>query len=469
MNLFRTKSVADEVAKSGLRKVLGPVDLTLMGIGCIIGAGIFVLTGQSAALYAGPAIVLSFVLSGVACACAGLAYAELASTIGGCGSAYGYGYATLGELIGWIIGWDLILEYGAAASTVAVGWSGYMNNFLATLGISLPASLQNAPGSGGSINLMAVVIILLLTVLLALGAKVSARFNGVMVGIKLLVLLLFIVVAIPHVVPANWHPFIPAAGTNTMGDPAFGLGGIGAGAATIFFAYIGFDSVSTAAEETANPQRNVPIGIIASLVICTALYMVVSLLLTGLVPYQSLNTSAPVSDALLRIGMPGVARVTSIGAIAGLTTVMLVLFFGLTRIFFAMSRDGLLPAVFSTVNERTGTPVRVIVVSGLIMAILAGFVPLSKLTNLVNLGTLGAFVVVCAGVIWLRYNRPELHRPFRTPWFPVIPIAGILFCCYLIYKLPVATWIAFSIWLALGMVIYFGYSYRNSGLAKQGA
>lgn len=469
MNLFRTKSVADDAAKSGLRKVLGPVDLTLMGIGCIIGAGIFVLTGQTAALHAGPAVVLSFVLSGFACACAGLAYAELASTIGGCGSAYGYGYATLGELIGWIIGWDLVLEYGAAASSVAVGWAGYMNNALIALGITLPSSVLSAPGAGGSVNLLAMLIILALTVLLALGAKVSARFNGVMVGVKLVVLLVFIVVAIPHVNPANWHPFIPAPGVNAMGNPAYGWGGIADGAAIIFFAYIGFDSVSTATEETANPQRNVPIGIIASLVICTALYMVVSLLITGLAPYQTLNSAAPVSDALRAIGMTNMAGIIAVGAIAGLTTVILVLFFGLTRIFFAMSRDGLLPQVFSSVSQRTGTPVRVIVISGLIMATLAGFVPLDKLTNLVNLGTLGAFVVVCAGVIWLRKNRPDLHRPFSTPWFPLIPLAGILACCYLIYRLPIATWIAFSIWLAVGMVIYFGYSYRNSGLAKQGA
>lgn len=466
MNLFRTKPVEADPAKSGLRKVLGPIDLTLMGIGCIIGAGIFVLTGQSAALYAGPAIVLSFVLSGIACACAGLSYAELASTIGGCGSAYGYGYATLGELIGWIIGWDLILEYGAAASSVAVGWAGYANNGLLFLGIHLPASLLNAPDSGGSVNLLAMLIILVLTVLLAIGAKVSARFNGIMVGVKLAVLLLFIAVAIPHVNPANWHPFIPNPGVNAMGNPAYGWGGISTGAAVIFFAYIGFDSVSTAAEETANPQRNVPIGIIASLVICTALYMVVSLLITGLAPYQTLNTAAPVSDALRAIGLNWMAGLTAIGAIAGLTTVILVLFFGLTRIFFAMSRDGLLPGTFAAVNKTTGTPVRVIVISGLIMAALAGFVPLSKLTNLVNLGTLGAFVVVCAGVIWLRYNKPELHRPFRTPWFPFIPMLGILFCSYLIYSLPAATWIAFGIWLGAGMLIYFAYSYRNSALAK---
>lgn len=467
MNLFRTKSVVDEGEKSGLRKVLGPIDLTLMGIGCIIGAGIFVLTGQAAALHAGPAIVLSFVVAGIACAFAALSYAELASTIGGCGSAYGYGYATLGEIVGWIIGWDLILEYGIGVSTVAVGWGGYANNALTAMGVHLPAAITAAPGAGGVINVPAIVIVGIVTVLLSVGTKLSARFNGVMVAIKLIVLLIFIGVAIAYLKPELWHPFIPARGLNPLHQQAYGWMGIMTGAATIFFAYIGFDSVSTAAEETRNPQRNVPIGIIGSLVVCTLLYIAVSGLLTGIVPYTDLNTASPVSDALIRIGLKSTAVIVAVGAIAGLTTVCLVLFFGMTRIFLAMSRDGLLPGVFSAVNHRTGTPVRIIVASGILMAVIAGFFPIDVLAKLVNMGTLGAFTVVCAGVIWLRYTRPDLHRPFKTPLSPLFPALGVIFCVALMLSLPLLTWIAFVIWLIIGLFVYGFYGYRNSALARQ--
>jgi len=466
MNLFRIKPVVDEGEKSGLRKVLGPIDLTLMGIGCIVGAGIFVLTGQAAALHAGPAIVLSFVVAGIACAFAALSYAEMASTIGGCGSAYGYGYATLGEIVGWIIGWDLILEYGFGVSTVAVGWAGYVNNALTAMGIHMPAALTAAPGAGGVVNILAILIVAIVTILLCLGTKIGARFNGVMVGIKLAVLLIFIAVAIFYVKPELWHPFIPARGVNAQGHAAYGWAGIMTGAATIFFAYIGFDSVSTAAEETRNPQRNVPIGILASLVICTLLYIVVSGLLTGIVPYTDLNTASPVSDALIRIGLKGMAGITAVGAIAGLTTVILVLFFGLTRIFLAMSRDGLLPPIFAAVNKKTGTPVRIIIISGVIMAIVAGLTPIDKLANLVNIGTLAAFTVVCAGVIWLRYKRPDLHRPFRTPFSPLFPALGVICCIALMVFLPAITWIVFLVWLIIGLVLYGFYGYRNSMLAK---
>lgn len=476
MNLFRTKPVVDEGEKSGLRKVLGPIDLTLMGIGCIIGAGIFVLTGQAAALHAGPAIVLSFVIAGIACAFSALSYAELASTIGGCGSAYGYGYATLGEIVGWVIGWDLILEYGIGVSTVAVGWGGYMSNALAAVGINIPFALSNAigvvdpanPALHGIVNIPAILIVALVTTLLCIGTKLSARFNGVMVGIKLLVLLLFIAVAIFYIKPELWHPFIPPVGKNPVGNEAYGWSGVITGAATIFFAYIGFDSVSTAAEETRNPQRNVPIGIISSLVICTALYIAVSGLLTGIVPFTALNTPSPVSDALIKIGLKSMAGVTAVGAIAGLTTVILVLFFGLTRIFLAMSRDGLLPAVFSAVNSRTGTPVRIIIASGVLMALIAGFFPIDVLAKLVNMGTLGAFTVVCLGVIWLRYARPDLPRPFKTPLNPLFPALGAGSCLMLMLFLPALTWIAFGIWLIIGLVVYTIYGYRNSALAKAG-
>ncbi len=472
MDLFRTKAIDQNESRSGLRQVLGPIDLTLMGIGCIIGAGIFVLTGQAAALHAGPAIVLSFVLAGTACAFAALSYAELASTIGGCGSAYGYGYATLGEIIGWIIGWDLILEYGIGVSTVAVGWGGYMSNALTAVGIHIPFQYSNAvgvvdpsnPAVHGIVNIPAIAIVAAVTALLCIGTKLSARFNGVMVGVKLVVLLLFVAVASFFIKPELWHPFIPPAGKNPLGHDAYGWGGVLTGAATIFFAYIGFDSVSTAAEETKNPQRNVPIGIISSLIICTVLYIVVSGVLTGIVPYTDLNTASPVSDALIRIGQKSMAGITAVGALAGLTTVILVLFFGLTRIFLAMSRDGLLPKAFATVNPKTGTPVRVIVASGTLMALIAGFFNIDVLAKLVNMGTLGAFTVVCAGVIWLRYSHPHLHRPFKTPFAPLFPALGVFFCVLLMLNLPLLTWEAFAIWLVIGLVVYFSYSYKNSEL-----
>lgn len=469
MNLFRTKPVVDS-EKSGLRKVLGPIDLTLMGIGCIIGAGIFVLTGQAAALHAGPAIVLSFVAAGIACAFSALSYAELASTIGGCGSAYGYGYATLGEIVGWIIGWDLILEYGFGVSTVAVGWSGYMNNALTAMGIHLPAAITAAPGAGGSVNVLAIFIVAVVTVLLCIGTKLSARFNGVMVAIKIIVLLIFIGVAVFYIKPELWHPFIPDRVDHALNNPnngaAYGWRGIMTGAATVFFAYIGFDSVSTATEETRNPQRNVPIGIIASLVVCTLLYIVVSGLLTGIVPYQSLNTPSPISDALIQLGVRWMSVIVAVGAIAGLTTVCLVLFFGLTRIFLAMSRDGLLPPVFASVNKTTGTPIRIIVLSGTLMALVAGFTPIDKLANLVNIGTLAAFTVVCAGVIWLRYKHPEMPRPFKTPLTPLFPAIGVFCCVALMLFLPQLTWVVFAVWLVVGLMVYGLYGYRNSALAK---
>lgn len=470
MNLFRTKPIETDLTKdTGLKRVLGPVHLTLMGIGAIIGTGIFVLTGIGAAEYAGPALVLSFVVAGFACTCAALSYAELAASIGGSGSAYGYGYAGLGEFPAWIIGWMLILEYTIAICAVSVGWSGYVHNALQSVGLGLPPELLASPFNSvnpGIINLPATLVILSLGALLLSGAKMSAMFNAIMVAVKVGVILLFIGVAAFNVDPSNWVPFIPEPHPNSEGNMAFGWGGIFAGAAIIFFAYIGFDAVSTAAEETANPQRDMPIGILASLGICTVLYMVVSLLLTGVMPYEQLNTPSPVSDALLHVGINWAAGVVALGAIAGLTTVMLVLFYALTRIMFAVSRDGLLPPFFAHISPRTRTPARATVVMGIIMALIGGLIPLGDLAELTNMGTLGAFTVVCAGVIVLRKTKPDLPRPFMAPlgWF--FPVFGVLSCLLLMANLQATTWVAFVIWNGIGLMIYFGYSYRHSVLGE---
>lgn len=459
MSLLRTKPInADLYCDTGLKRCLGPWDLTLLGIGAIIGAGIFVLTGIAAATYAGPGIVLSFVVAGLACAFSALSYAELAACIGGCGSAYGYAYAGLGEIVAWIIGWDLILEYGVAVAAVAIGWSGYFGNALAALGVHLPELLLKTPIEGGLINLPAAAIVLTLAILLAIGVHQSARFNAVMVLIKLTAIGIFIAVAVFNVNPANWTPFLP-----------FGWNGVMHGAALIFFAYIGFDAVSTAAEEAIDPPRDLPIGIIASLVVCTLIYMLVAGLLTGIASYTTLNVSSPVADALLRLGHNTAAGFIAAGAIAGLTTVMLVLYYGLTRIFLAMSRDGLLPPVFSAINPRTRTPIRVILASGAVMAAIAGFTPIGEVAELVNIGTLAAFVLVCAGVIVLRITRPELPRPFKTPFSPLVPLLGIAFCVYLMSNLPLVTWLRFAIWMAIGLIVYFGYSRRRSVLARDAA
>ena len=457
MSLFRTKPInADAYCDTGLKRCLSAMDLTLLGIGAIIGAGIFVLTGIAAAKSAGPAIVLSYVVSGFACAFAALAYAELAASVGGCGSAYGYAYAGLGEIIAWIIGWDLILEYGVATAAVAIGWAGYVNNALTAMGMPLPMALLKSPVEGGFVNLPALLIVLTLAVLLSIGVRQSARFNAVMVLVKLLAITTFVAVAAFHVQPANWQPFMP-----------FGWEGVMGGAALIFFAYIGFDAVSTAAEEAVNPQRDLPIGILVSLAVCTVIYVVVAGLLTGIVPYYTLNVASPVADSLLRIGFPWAAAFIAAGAIAGLTTVMLVLYYGLTRVFLAMSRDGMLPPVFSAINKSTHTPVRVIMASGVLIAAIAGLTPIGEVAELVNIGTLAAFVLVCAGVIHLRYTRPDLKRPFRTPFGSVTPLLGIVFCLYLMFSLPPVTWMRFGIWLVLGAVIYFTYSRSHSSLNRR--
>ncbi len=454
LNLLRTKAVTTQ-QNSPLKRCLTSVDLTLLGVGAIIGAGVFVLTGIAAATKAGPAIILCYLLAGMACAFAALSYAELATAIGGCGSAYGYAYAGFGELIAWIIGWDLLLEYSVACSAVAIGWSAYVNNSLTALGLPLPFSLMHPPAEGGIIDLPAALIIVLLTALLAIGISYSTRINKIMVFIKLAAIALFIGIALRHVnIAVNWHPFLP-----------FGWPGIASGAAVIFFAYIGFDAVSTAAEEAINPQRDLPRGILASLAICTLVYMLVAGLLTAIAHYSTLNVSSPVSQVLLNLGYRWAGAIIALGAIAGLTTVILVMFYGLTRIMFAMSRDGLLPPVFSQVHTKTQTPIRVIIISGAIMALIAGFVPMEHVAELVNIGTLAAFCIVCAGVAVMRYTHPNLPRPFKTPLSPLLPILGILTCIYLMAHLSRLTWTGFTVWTLIGLVLYFSYSRRHSKLA----
>ena len=456
MSLFRTKAIGDCNADTGLRRALGALDLTFLGIGAIIGAGIFVLTGIAAATKAGPAIVLSYCVAGGVCALAALSYAELAAAVGGAGSAYGYAYAGLGEIVAWIIGWALMLEYGIAVSAVAIGWSGYFANGMQAIGLPIPFEYANAPYLGGIINLPAIGIILLLAALLCQGVSASKWVNTTAVLIKLAVVVLFIFVAFGHVNTQNWEPFMP-----------YGFGGVMGGAALIFFAYIGFDAVSTAAEEARNPQRDLPIGIIASLVVCTILYVLVAGLLTGIAHYSTLNNPSPVAQAMLDLGFNKFAGVVAFGAIAGLTTVMLVVFYGQTRILLAMSRDGLIPAAFAHINPKTRTPVRVIVTSGAILATIAGFAPINVVAEMANIGTLAAFVAVCIGVIVLRYKRPDLHRPFKTPLMPVLPIVGVAGCIWLMVNLEARTWVYFVIWMTIGLLIYFGYSMRSSALARQ--
>ena len=463
-DLFRKKPVSYDDTDHGLKKVLTAFDLTLLGIGAIIGTGIFVLTGHAASGMSGPAVVVSFLIAGIACAFAALAYAELASSVGGCGSAYGYSYAAFGELIAWIIAWDLILEYGVSVAAVANGWSGYFNNWLTATGMGLPEALTKGPFVGGIVNLPAVAIILILMALLIMGVKETARINAAAVFIKLLAVICFVGVAIFNVHPENWSPFMPFGwfDHNADGKPI----GVLAGASLVFFAYVGFDAVSTAVEEAKNPQRDVPVGILSALAFCTIIYVVVSALMTGIVSYKTLNVPSPASASLLQIGYKGAAAFVSACVIFGLTTVMLVLYYGLTRIIVSISRDGLLPKFFSHINPTTHTPVRTTVITGVIMAIMAGMIPLGVLAELVNIGTLAAFVLVCAGVIMLRRTHPDMPRPFKMPAGELLAGLGVLSCGALIAFLPYETHLRFIIWLAAGMLIYFGYSIRHSKLAK---
>lgn len=481
--LFQTKSIEslqqEAAGESGLRRSLSRLNLISLGIGAIIGAGIFVLTGQAAAQYAGPAIAISFVISGLGCLFAGLCYAEFAAMIPISGSAYTYSYATLGEFFAWVIGWDLILEYLFVAPTVAVGWSGHFVAFIREFGIVLPEHWTHAPfdyvngrliSTGHVMDVPAVCIVLLLTSLLVIGIKESATFNNFMVVTKVSVLLAIIgfgawyLFRHPSLAVQNWTPFIPE-NTGTYGQ--YGWSGIFKGAAVIFFAYIGFDAVSTAAQEAKNPQKDMPAGIVGSLVVCTVLFISISVVLTGMAKYTDLNNSAPVVNALQAAGAPVALRfVVEIAAIAGLSSVILVMLMGQPRIFFSMAKDGLLPAVFAKVHPRFKTPYVTTILTGAISAVLAGVMPLAILGEMVSIGTLFAFVIVCISIVVLRRTRPNAPRPFRTPLVPLVPILGAGICFVQMYALPGDTWLRLVIWMAIGIAIYFGYSRHHSKLGR---
>lgn len=485
MGIMRTKSIDQSVRDTEepefqLRKALGPIDLVVFGIGVIIGTGIFVLTGVAAHNFAGPAISLSFVVSGIACALAALCYAEFASTVPVAGSAYTFSYASLGEFIAWIIGWDLILEFIVGASTVSVGWSQYFNRILETFfGVSLPKAI-----TGGVVNLPAAFIALLLMVILVIGIRLSSGFNITVTTIKLAVVVFFIVVGLFFVNTANWSPFVPPAGGTVQsvstegGGPSllqfvtgaqqqsFGFAGIITAAAIVFFAYIGFDVVATTSEEARNPQRDLPIGILGSLAICTVLYILVSQIMTGIVRYDQLDTEAPMASVLQQVGQGWAAGLVSLGALCGLTSVIMILMLGQSRVAFAMSRDNLLPRYFARSHPRFRTPYRITIITGLVVAVMAALVPLESLAELVNIGTLFAFVLVSIGVIVLRRTQPNLRRAFRTPLVPVVPILAVLFCLYLMVSLPIYTWARFVVWMILGLIVYFAYGMRHSRLAR---
>jgi APA family basic amino acid/polyamine antiporter len=462
LSIFRTKKI--EHTETGLKKCLSAFDLALLGIGCAIGTGIFVLTGIAAATLSGPAVILSFVFAGIASGFAALSYAELAASIGGSGSAYGYSYVAFGEFVAWVMGWILLLEYGVGAAAVANGWSGYFINTLANFGMHLPEAYTKAPILGGIINLPAFSIIWILTLLLISGVKESSRANNIMVAIKLSTIAIFIFIAAHNVHPEYWHPFMPYGWFDTL--PNGQTKGVFAGASLVFFAYFGFDAVSTAADEAKNPQRDMPIGLIASLLFCTLIYITVSALLTGILPYDQLNVASPVAFALSKIGYAWSSTLVATGVLAGLITVLLVLLYGLTRILFAMSRDGLISPVFSKLNTKRQTPARIILACGLVISLIAGFFPLGELAETVNIGTLASFVMVCIGVIVLRIRQPALKRPFKNPWHPLIPVLGILSCGALMTFLPHETWRRFLIWVTVGIVVYFTYSMHHSKLSK---
>ncbi len=462
--IFRRKPVAALISDAdshseGLKRALGALDLTLLGIGAIVGAGIFVMTGVGAR-QAGPGLVASFVLAGVACAMAALCYAEFAAMIPVAGSAYSYAYATMGELVGWIIGWDLVLEYAVGAAAVAVGWSGYFRVILEGLGVHLPVALTHAPGTvpGAIIDLPALLIVLLVSAVLYVGISESARVNSIIVGVKLAAVAIVIAVGAFFVRPGNWAPFAP-----------FGWPGISNAAAYIFFAYIGFDAVSTAAEEVVNPSRDLPRGILGSLFICTLLYIGVAAVLTGMVSFRRIDPTAPLASAFVARGLNFVAGVISAGAVAGLTSVLLVLLLGQSRIFFAISRDGLLPKAFSRVHPRFRTPYLPTTITAIVVGVMAAMLPIQEIAELTNIGTLFAFCLVCLGVWILRYMNPGLRRPFRTPFVPTVPILGVVFCGYLMKRLPSLTWLRFFVWLAVGLVIYFAYGRFHSRVAERQA
>jgi APA family basic amino acid/polyamine antiporter len=464
--VFRIKSIEQilsdcETQPHKLKRTLTVFDLTALGIGAIVGTGIFVLVGTAAVgdadrPGAGPALALSFIMSGAACMLAALCYAEFASMIPVAGSAYTYTYATIGELFAWITGWALVLEYGIACGAVSIGWSGYFVSILVRMGVHLPAPLINAPHEGGLINLPASLIVLALTSLLVIGIKESARVTSVIVTIKIAVVLFFIAVGAFAVDPANWSPFMPN-----------GFAGVGAAAAIIFFAYIGFDAVSTTAEEARNPQRDVPVGILASLAICTLLYVAVSAVLTGIVPYSKIHVKAPVAEALNAVGYRWGSALVATGALAGISSVLIVMLLGQIRVFYAMSRDGLLSPWLSAVHPRYGTPHHATLVTGIAVAILAGFVPIGVAAELTNIGTLFAFTLVCLAVLVSRRIRPELKRPFRTPFVPAVPVLGMLACLGIMSFLPAITWLGFVSWMLFGLGLYFVYGFRHSRQATR--
>src|SRR5437762_8556063 len=488
-SLFARKPVSlllkEMGGRAGLRPVLGAIQLTSLGIGAIIGAGIFVVIGLIAKDKANAATMLSFVIAGCACAFAALCYAEFAAMVPVAGSAYTYAYATLGELLAWIIGWDLLLEYAVASSTVAHGWSKYFQNFLDQLGVHLPAVLTNAPFdyhpdtgllalTGTWFDLPAVVITAIITVVLVIGIRESAGFNAGIVLFKLIVVGFVIVVGAFHVDPANWHPFAPygLTGISFFGKTLFGQTGVAgeplgmlSGAAIIFFAYIGFDSVSTHSEEARNPQRDVPIGIIVSLVLCTVLYIAVAAVLTGMVPYDKINIDAPVSNAFAQVGLTWAQFLISLGALTGITSVLLVLMLSQPRVLLAMARDRLIPqSFFGAIHDKFRTPWKSTILTGCFVGLLASFLPLRILAELVNIGTLPAFILVCAAVLIMRRTNPELHRPFKAPLFPFVPMAGIAICLLLMLSLPSENWYRLIIWLIIGFCIYFTYGRKHSAL-----
>ena len=463
MGLFTRKSfeaLQAEAERGLLRRSLGPWNLTALGIGCIIGTGIFVLTGTAASQNAGPALVLSMIISAVGCAFAGLCYAEFAAMVPVAGSAYTYAYATVGELFAWIIGWDLILEYALSVSTVAVGWSGYFVSFARDLGITIPAALAAPPGAGpGVFNLPAAVIVLLVSALLVIGIKQSADTNTLLVGIKAAVLVVFVAAGAAYVNRDNLTPFIPP---NAGAFGQFGWSGVLRGAGVMFFAYIGFDAVSTAAQEAKNPSRDMPIGILSSLAICTVIYIAVAIVLLGIVPYQQLNVADPLAVGIDATGLRWLSPVIKIAALFGLFSTMLVNLLAQTRIFYSMSRDGLLPKVFARVHPRFRTPHVSTIMTGTIIALVAGLTRIDVLGQLVSIGTLLAFVLVSIGIIILRKTLPDAPRPFRTPGVPYVPVIGALICLAQMVGLPVATWERLLIWLAIGLAVYFSYSLKAS-------
>ena len=461
MDLFRKKSI-DELqaaaAASGMLKNLAAVDLLMLGIGAVIGTGIFVLTGVAAAKYAGPAVPLSFILSGLTCALAGLAYAEFASIVPASGSAYTYAYASLGEFIAFIVGWNLILEYTVTSSAVAVGWSGYVVGLFASAGLVLPHELVVAPAEGGIFNLPAVLITLFLSFLLVRGTKESVKLNRILVFVKLAAIFLFLVLAAPHVDATNWEPFLP-----------FGYSGVVSGAAIVFFAYIGFDAVATTAEECRNAARDLPVGIIGSLFICTLLYAVVAAVLTGVVPYSLLDTAEPVAFALRHIGYNVGSAIVAVGAICGITTVLLVLLYGQSRIFFAMSRDGMVPANVCKIHRRFHTPYRVTILGAIFVSVIAGVFPIGMIAEMANIGTLSAFLIASVGVMVLRKTEPDLKRNFKCPAVWLIAPLAVLSCGYLMANLPLATWHRFGFWILFGLCVYFGYSRAHSVIGRRAA